>query len=135
MSLRDGVGEGGGRSDAGGACGGRCVPVRTADGAQHERGVERRHHSLPSLVLAATGQSAPVPSRLFFGGKSLIHPTQVEPARRGFLVSEGEITWAKKVLAGAETGAVRIDGQMVDAPVIARARGILERAKTPSEAG
>ncbi len=72
---------------------------------------------------------------LGFGGKSLIHPTQVEPARRGFLVSEGEITWAKKVLAGAETGAVRIDGQMVDAPVIARARGILERAKTPSEAG
>src|SRR5689334_15404993 len=35
------------------------------DGPQHERGVERRHHGLPSLVLMATGQSAPVQSRLY----------------------------------------------------------------------
>src|SRR5207245_10501744 len=38
---------------------------RFADGPQHERGVERRHHGLPSLVLMATGQSAPVQSRLY----------------------------------------------------------------------
>src|SRR5579871_6330100 len=36
-----------------------------AEGAQHERGIESRHHCLPSLVFLATGQAAPVQSRLY----------------------------------------------------------------------
>src|ERR1035437_6714575 len=41
------------------------LSVGAADGAQHERGVERRHDGLPSFVLVTIGQSAPVTSRLY----------------------------------------------------------------------
>lgn len=57
--------------------------------------------------------------------KLLIHPAQVAPARRGLAPTEPELAWAERMLAGVGDGsAVTIDGQMVDAPVIARARRI-----------
>jgi citrate lyase subunit beta/citryl-CoA lyase len=66
-----------------------------------------------------------------FGGKLLIHPKQIEPTRRAFLPSSEEIAWAEKILAtaGSATGVLTIDGSMVDAPVLKRARDILEHAK------
>lgn len=65
-----------------------------------------------------------------FAGKLIIHPAQIAPARRGFAPSEAECEWAQRVLAAVEGGAaaVAVDGAMVDAPVIARARQILTRA-------
>jgi citrate lyase beta subunit len=41
-----------------------------------------------------------------------------------------EIAWAQRVLAAANgaPGAVQVDGQMVDRPVVLRAKSILERA-------
>lgn len=63
-----------------------------------------------------------------FGGKMLIHPAQVEPARAGFQPDEADIVWARRVLDGAD-GAVRIDGAMVDEPVRARARAILAQCQ------
>lgn len=65
-----------------------------------------------------------------FGGKLLIHPAQIAPARQGFLPNMAEIDWARRVLKAAETGgaALSVDGAMVDAPVIARARQVLARA-------
>lgn len=65
-----------------------------------------------------------------FGGKLIIHPAQIAAARKGFAPSEGECDWARRVLAAVEGGAaaIAVDGAMVDAPVIARARRILERA-------
>ena len=66
---------------------------------------------------------------LGFGGKLLIHPRQIEPARAGFAPAPEEIAWAKRVLAEAGSGAAAaMDGEMIDAPVLERARGILARA-------
>lgn len=57
--------------------------------------------------------------------KLLIHPTQISPARRGLAPTPAEIVWADRILAGCKDGsAVSLDGQMVDAPVIARAKQI-----------
>ena len=68
-------------------------------------------------------------SRLGFGGKLCIHPKQVAAINEGFLPTEQEIAWAKGVLAAASSGegAVRLDGKMIDRPVIEQAKSILER--------
>jgi citrate lyase subunit beta/citryl-CoA lyase len=66
---------------------------------------------------------------LGFAGKLCIHPKQVEAVRRGFAPTEEELAWAKKIAAaGAEGGAVKVGGTMVDAPVRMRAEQILRRA-------
>jgi citrate lyase subunit beta/citryl-CoA lyase len=72
--------------------------------------------------------------RLGFGGKLCIHPKQVEAVNRGFLPSEKDIEWARQVMAAAEAaggGAVRVGSEMVDAPVVERARNILRLAGPP----
>ena len=67
-------------------------------------------------------------SDLGFGGKLLIHPAQIEPAREGFAPSEDELDWARGVVSGSSNGEARaVSGEMVDLPVLERARGILER--------
>jgi citrate lyase subunit beta/citryl-CoA lyase len=69
--------------------------------------------------------------RLGFGAKLCIHPRQVAAVNRGFLPSEAELAWAQRVLAAAEASggaAVAVDGRMVDAPVLLRARRLIERA-------
>ncbi len=65
-----------------------------------------------------------------FGGKLIIHPAQIAPARRGFAPSEAELDCARRVVAAcSETGAaIKLDGQMIDAPVVKRAQQILARA-------
>jgi len=65
-----------------------------------------------------------------FGAILCIHPKQIEPAQTGFSPEPEQVEWARKVVAAAEahTGAFTVDGQMVDAPVIAMARTILGRA-------
>lgn len=70
---------------------------------------------------------------LGFSGKLLIHPAQIAPARRGFAPSQDEVGWAKRVLAAQAGGAaVRVDGAMVDAPVVQRARQIMARHAMPA---
>lgn len=69
--------------------------------------------------------------RLGFGGKQCIHPSQVATVNAAFLPSAQEVSWARGVLEAAEQaahGAIRYQGQMVDRPVIERARLILEAA-------
>lgn len=63
-----------------------------------------------------------------FDGATCIHPSAVSILNDGFAPSQSERDWATRVLAAAETGdaAFTLDGRMVDAPVIARARRILE---------
>ena len=68
--------------------------------------------------------------RLGFGGKMCIHPKQVEVANRGFRPSQDEVAWAERVLRAAETtssGAIKVDGELIDRPVIERAKAVLER--------
>lgn len=63
---------------------------------------------------------------LGFGGKLAIHPRQVAPIQAAFRPSEADIVWARRVIAATRTGAaVRLDGAMIDAPLVARARRIL----------
>lgn len=69
---------------------------------------------------------------LGFAGKSCIHPAQVEPVNAGFSPTEEEAAWATKVVAAYEeadgSGVVVLDGEMIDLPVVLRARRILGRA-------
>ena len=63
---------------------------------------------------------------LGFGGRLCIHPRQVQVTNVGMGPSTQELAWARRVLAGAqEEGARVVDGAMVDAPVVARARRIV----------
>jgi citrate lyase subunit beta/citryl-CoA lyase len=69
--------------------------------------------------------------RFGFGGKLCIHPKQVAAVHAAFAPAEEEVAWAKRVVeADAASGgrAVKVDGRMVDAPVVATARAILARA-------
>jgi len=66
--------------------------------------------------------------RLGFGGKLCIHPAQVATVEAGFAPSAAEMNWATRVLeaaAQASGAAVALDGQMIDRPVILRARRLL----------
>lgn len=64
--------------------------------------------------------------RMGFGAKLLIHPAQIEPAKRGLAPDDEEFERARKIVANAKDGAARaIDGVMVDAPVLERARQIV----------
>ncbi|KAB1641206.1 HpcH/HpaI aldolase/citrate lyase family protein [Gulosibacter chungangensis] len=57
-------------------------------------------------------------------GKLCIHPRQVPIVAEVFAPTEEEVDWARRVLA-VEDGLGQVDGQMVDRPVILRARRIL----------
>ncbi|OYO14339.1 CoA ester lyase [Enemella evansiae] len=65
---------------------------------------------------------------LGFTGKLLIHPRQVEPTHDALRPEPAELDWATRVLAADGAGAARVDGVMVDAPVLTRARQLLARA-------
>jgi citrate lyase subunit beta/citryl-CoA lyase len=64
-----------------------------------------------------------------FDGATCIHPSAVPILNAAFAPTPDEIAWARRVLAAAEIphGAFVVDGRMVDAPVIARARAMLGR--------
>ncbi|MEQ5837328.1 CoA ester lyase [Marinobacter sp. NFXS9] len=65
-----------------------------------------------------------------FAGMLCIHPRQLPSIHRGFSPAPDELDWARRVLAAAEggDGVFTVDGKMVDAPVIHRARLILSQA-------
>jgi citrate lyase subunit beta/citryl-CoA lyase len=63
---------------------------------------------------------------LGFGGKLCIHPHQVETVAAGFRPTPAQLDWASRVVEAGE-GVHVVDGQMVDRPVLARARSILAR--------
>ena len=65
-----------------------------------------------------------------FGGKLCIHPRQVDVVRAAYRPTEDELLWAASVedaIGTSEAGAVSLDGAMLDAPVLRRARDILAR--------
>jgi citrate lyase subunit beta / citryl-CoA lyase len=81
-------------------------------------------------------RDATVAKRLGYSGKSIIHPSQIEPVHRVFLPSNSEVKWAKKVVAalgeamekGSGRGAVRLEGRMIDAVHYKQAKAILGAA-------
>lgn len=66
--------------------------------------------------------------RLGFDGKTLIHPSQVDPCNAAFAPSEREIAAAEALVAAATGGAQRHDGRMIEDMHVAAARMLLERA-------
>lgn len=66
-------------------------------------------------------------SRLGFTGKLCIHPVQVGPVNSAFEPDPAQLSWARAVIDGAAGGASKVDGHMVDAPVLERARQLLDR--------
>lgn len=77
--------------------------------------------------------------RLGYGGKIAIHPAQVGVINEAFTPDEADVEWARKVLSAAEKaeaaerGVFRVDGEMIDAPLIARAEDVLERYRAAAE--
>ncbi|TBU89040.1 HpcH/HpaI aldolase/citrate lyase family protein [Phytopseudomonas dryadis] len=65
-----------------------------------------------------------------FAGLLCIHPSQVGVVHQVLAPAAEELDWARRVLAAGADGAgvFVVDGQMIDAPVLGRARRILERA-------
>lgn len=65
-----------------------------------------------------------------FSAKMCIHPAQVIALNRAMLPTASEIDWARRVIAAAESspGAARVDGRMVDKPVLLKAQALLARA-------
>jgi citrate lyase subunit beta/citryl-CoA lyase len=66
---------------------------------------------------------------LGFDGKTLIHPSQIEPANRAFSPSGEAVAWARRVIAAfaAEpgVGVLKVDGQMTERLHLADARRII----------
>ena len=69
--------------------------------------------------------------RLGFGGKTLIHPDQIAVVNEVFSPTAAEVDEARRVVSAFEEalargdGAVALDGRMLDAPVVDRARRVL----------
>ena len=77
-------------------------------------------------------ESCKIARSLGFDGKWCIHPAQIRLVNEVFSPTEEEIQWARKVVAAydeanvAGSGAVSVDGQMVDAASIRMARTTLD---------
>lgn len=73
--------------------------------------------------------------RMGFGGKSLIHPKQIELIHDVYTPSDKEIAKAIKIVDATKEaveqnlGVFTVDGKMVDKPIIERAERTLELAK------
>ncbi|KAL2019218.1 hypothetical protein VTK56DRAFT_9945 [Thermocarpiscus australiensis] len=70
-----------------------------------------------------------------FNGKQCIHPSQVEVVQRMFGPDEAEVEWAIRVVvvdekaSAAGRGAWTLDGKMIDAPVVGKARAVVAKAE------
>ncbi len=78
-------------------------------------------------------ESCLIARSLGFDGKWCIHPAQIETVNEVFSPTPREIEWAKKVVAAYEeasaagTGAISVDGQMIDAASIRMAQNTLDQ--------
>lgn len=97
------------------------VASRAAGRAAPVDGVHTDFKDTDGLARAAT-----VSRDSGFGGMLCIHPAQCVTVNAAFRPSEAERAWAAKVIAAAvrNPGAFQLDGQMIDAPVVARAHRI-----------
>ncbi len=75
-----------------------------------------------------------VTRRLGFTGRACVHPLQVDIVHEALQPEPGAVDWARRVIRADEdaraagTGVVTLDGRMIDAPIVARAQHVLERA-------
>ena len=74
---------------------------------------------------ARTRDDARRARRLGMTAKLCIHPAQVPAAHEGMAPDDETVAWARAVIATDTAGVGVLNGQMVDAPVVARARRVL----------
>ncbi|HDR1196264.1 citrate (pro-3S)-lyase subunit beta [Pasteurella multocida] len=81
-------------------------------------------------------QEAGLIKQLGFDGKSLINPRQIELLHHLFSPTQKEVDHANKIIAAAQVaeqqglGVVSLNGKMIDAPIIERAKLVLQRAQS-----
>ena len=79
-------------------------------------------------LLAETGRAR----ALGFTAKACIHPAQVAAVNQVFTPSEADLSHAERVIAALDEaggGAALLDGKLIEAPIIRRARRVLETAQ------
>lgn len=72
--------------------------------------------------------------QLGFGGKACIHPAQVDVVNASFAPTAAEVEWAEQIVAAFAQeagGAVRVEGRMVDRPVLLKAQAVLAERMPP----
>jgi len=126
------------QADLGMACG---DDERELDAVRLELILASRLHSLPAPldgVTVATDDAGRLAAdterarRFGFTGKLCIHPRQVAGVHAALAPSPERLAWARRVLdavAATPSGAVAVDGKMVDAPVIKLAQQVLAAAR------
>lgn len=108
---------------------------------------ECRAHELPSVIdlvctsykgsegMTTLEQECIGGRNLGFNGKQCIHPSQVDITQRAFAPSDEQLAWAVRIsIAGRKAdgqgrGAWTLDGKMIDAPVMGKAKSLLDRAQ------
>ncbi|GAB7095845.1 CoA ester lyase [Halolamina litorea] len=76
---------------------------------------------------------------LGYDGKLAIHPAQVPVINEAFTPAPERVEWAERVVAArdeadaADRGVFSVDGEMIDAPLIAQAERVLERAEADEQ--
>ncbi|MDP4836451.1 MAG: CoA ester lyase [Burkholderiales bacterium] len=91
----------------------------------------------PALDASKVRSDALHEKTLGFGAKLCIHPVQVPEVLSAFLPSKESLGWAEKIVgawegasrSGSQIGALKVDGQMVDKPVLIKAQRILALVK------
>lgn len=91
-------------------------------------GIWQKVHDIEGLR-----NDASIAKRLGYSGKTIIHPSHIEPVHKIFMPSKNEIEWAKKVLQalresmeiGDGKGAIKLEGKMIDAAHYKQAKAIL----------
>ena len=103
--------------------------VLLAASAHGRPAIDSVYVNIPDLDgLAAESQDAAASG---FAVKACIHPSQVAVVHQAFRADETQVAWARRVLAAArgatahDKGAIKVDGQMIDAPLIRQAESIL----------
>jgi citrate lyase subunit beta/citryl-CoA lyase len=116
----------------------RCeADERELDGVRFELVMASRLAGLPPPVDGVTVATddaerlrtdAQRTQRFGFGGKLCIHPKQIAPLHAALAPSAQQLAWARRVIEAAQAaggGAVRVDGEMVDRPVVLLAQQLL----------
>jgi citrate lyase subunit beta / citryl-CoA lyase len=109
------------------------IPVDAkAEGIDALDGIWQKINDVDGLIKDAVDAK-----KLGYSGKTLIHPSHINPVHNIFKPTKKQIEWAKKVLAalqdsfekGNARGAVLLDGKMIDAVHYKQAKAVINAAK------
>jgi citrate lyase subunit beta / citryl-CoA lyase len=109
------------------------IPVDAkAAGIDALDGIWQKVHDVDGLIKDAIDAK-----KLGYSGKTLIHPSHINPVHNIFRPTKKQIEWAKKVLAalqgsfekGNARGAILLDGKMIDAVHYKQARAVINAAE------